>query len=174
MNDSLDSCRWWNRYRDRLTEDVTHRLDLYLRSLAPRGGSDRSRRVLDSVEALAANDVVDDVRVSVWGDRLCLDDAFATTEPGRMMLDTVERIQEWGGDDEASARSYFQEREVHNSITGAEYTVVVPPEMCLCIHLDTQLSGVFPARIDGHEYSIADYIDRVRALSDIDSQALWQ
>jgi hypothetical protein len=159
MTDQRPTRRWWSDYRETVRAADSHRIDVYLRSLAPAGTHDAYHEVLDRLDALSSAAVVDDVRINIWGRRICQDEAFTRTETGRHLLDVIAQFEDWGGEYDADSAPFFEQREVSSSITDTAFSVVVPPEICLAVRVDTALTGVFPTEIDGEPYSVRDYLD---------------
>ncbi len=157
---------WWERYRSDLASRETHRIELFVRSLAPVPGTHRRRASLvERLEELDASDRVDEFDVTILGEELCLCDTCRETAVGSDTLDSVQELREWGG--ENATPLAFDERRVDCSITGEEYTVLVPPTTCLAASVDDELQAVFPCRIDGRAYDVTDFVD---ALSHAETQ----
>lgn len=165
MTDDTTSRHWWNDYRQTVRAAESHRIEVYLRSLAPVGTHDAYHDILNRLDGLST---VDDVTVSIWGRRICQDETFTRTDVGRHLLDRIAQFEEWGSEYGASSSSFFEERDVSSSITETEFSVVVPPEMCLAIRTDSALAGVFPTEFGNESYSVMNFLDAAeRELEDV-------
>jgi hypothetical protein len=64
-------------------------LQVFVRSLAPNGGADRQRTVLDRLDKLTERDCIADYEVAVWGDAVARDSPLAETDAARSILDRI-------------------------------------------------------------------------------------
>lgn len=136
------------------TGEIT--LELAVRTLSPRGCQRRQNEVVRRLNALAERGVVDDVSVSVWGDRVATTTADAETDHGREVLDAVASFREWADDHGLSVDPFFETRESHSEFTGESYAALELPAMVLAEYRDGELSWVSPC-VDGEEaYTVGD------------------
>jgi hypothetical protein len=172
MNEYEPTRRWWNDYREAARAADSHRIEIYLRSLAPTGTHGAFHEILDRIDGLAAAGTVDDLTVAIWGRRICQDEVFTETNAGRQLMDTITQFEAWGSEYDADPAPFFEQREVCSSITDAEFSVVVPPELCLAVRVDSVLTGVFPTEIDDEPYSVRDFLDAAeREFEDVTPMA---
>lgn len=135
----------------------TYRVELYLRSLAPRATYERQETVLDRLDALAEQGRVESVSSTVWGDRIC-PSAALNHETGHAVLDDIGRLRAWADEHDASLAPFFEEREV-NSLAERAHTVIVPPVLCLTIHDGEGIRGVFPCVRGTETHTVADGLE---------------
>lgn len=157
-SEDLRATTWWDSYSSTVRAGKTHRAEILLRSFAPTpGGHDRRRRVFEELEAATGTHRLDGYDVTVIGEEFCLCESCIDTLPGTRLLETLTRLREY---DEGTAHSLsFVEREVDSTITGENYRILVPPELCLTVHVDDELEGVFPCSIEGTSFRAEDFLD---------------
>lgn len=136
--------------------DAAYRMELYLRSFAPSGASDRQRAVMEDLYRLHREGVAE-ADVTVWGGRISPRTA-AVTEEGRNYLDAIEAFRRWEAESDASLNGAFDER-TSETLVEEPHPVVVPPTMCLAVYEDDDLWGVFPCTRDGEDRTVADCLD---------------
>jgi hypothetical protein len=131
-------------------------LELAVRTLSPRGCKRRQDEVVRRLNGLVERGVVDDVSVTVWGERVATTTADAETEHGREVLDTVAAFREWAADHGRSVDRFFETRETHSEFTGESYAALELPAMVLAEYRDGELSWVSPC-VDGEAvYTVGD------------------
>ncbi|MHB9286492.1 HTH domain-containing protein [Halobacteriales archaeon Cl-PHB] len=149
---------WWESFQSTLAARESHRLELFVRSLAPVPGTHRQRtNLVKRLHDLAATGQVDAFDVTVLGEQLCLCDACLEAEVAQTVVDRLTELREWGG--ETATALGFQERTVDCSITGEAYTVLQPPTLSLAVYVEDDVAAVFPARIGGQTYDVADFVE---------------
>lgn len=158
--------RWQNDTARALASADGAHVDLYVRSmLPPPGAKDAQTDVLAGLWRAADGTPIDDVAVTVWGERICRCEACLRTQTGRAMLDTVREFEEWGESYDASATSFFERVRHESSLTGETYTGIVPPRVTAALYVEDSLSGVFPVRFGETAYSVTDFSHAISRLA---------
>lgn len=137
----------------------TTRVDLFVRSLSPRGARGRPSAVVDRLEELLAAGHIDEYSVYVWGAEVGLSTPAAGAGEGRAILDRVAAFRSWA-DRRGVALEGFDRRET-TAMTGETRTVLVLPVLALAEYADGELVGVAPRSGDG----AVTVEDRLAALS---------
>lgn len=151
----------WQESCSRSVRDAeTARLDVYLRSPAPTGG--RQREVLAEVIRLDGDGVVDESGAEVWGNRICPEQPYTETSTGAEFLAVVDEIERWSAQGDPDAITMFEQKTVQSSITDQTFDVIVPPHVCLTLTVDSVLSAVVPARVDGECVSATEFVATLR------------
>jgi hypothetical protein len=153
------------RQRAGLAPEAELTADLFLRSLSPPVSvHDTQVEFIDRLSELSAAGRLNDLRVSVWGDRLCLCETCAETGAGRAALDRVEEFEGWIDGFEADASLPFEQRVVSSEYAGSAQEVLVPPFVLLALYTDGDLVAVFPHSAAGERYSVGDALDSIDGL----------
>jgi len=135
------------------------RVELHVRSLAPRAGKRQQERVIDRLDRLESAGHVDELSVDVWGRQVELSSAAARTDAGRFVLDRVDAFREWAAETGRSVESFFRTRRVESTITDESYAALVLPSLTLAEYRDGDLAHVAPCT-DGDEVTtVADRLD---------------
>jgi|AntRauTorcE11898_2_1112593.scaffolds.fasta_scaffold34837_1 hypothetical protein len=134
-------------------------VELFVRSLAPNGAHERQQAIVDRLEQLEEDNRIDEVRSTVWGDRICPETA-TRLQDGRSLLQDIARLQTWAQAHDASLEPFFKERTVQSPCEDP-YTVIVPPVLCLAVSRDDELWGVFPCTKEGDTLSAMDGLDAI-------------
>jgi hypothetical protein len=138
-------------------------LELAVRTLSPRGCRRQQTEAIRRLNALADRGVVDDVSVTVWGERVATTTEEANTDHGREVLDAVDRFREWAGEYGLSVDPFFETTEVHSEFTGESYAALELPSMVLAEYRDGELHWVTPC-LDGEEaYTVGDRISMLES-----------
>jgi len=136
------------------------RVEVFVRSmLPPLGAKSCQEALIERFDELATESTLDGVSVSITGNRLCLCDTCSGTDAERDLLDRFADLDEWGAEYDATASSFFETKELDSSMTGETARALVPPRVSTALYCDGALSGVFPCRIEGREYTVADFAD---------------
>ena len=110
--------------------------------------------VIDRLSSLSADGKIADFRVETWPDEVALSEH---TEHSRV----VERYKTfllWASDHDRSISPPFERRTVA-PLVGESRDVLTLPIMCLAVHEDGSLCGVYP-HVDGDQtISVTDYLD---------------
>lgn len=164
-DETISKTAWWERYRTDVAAGKAHRIEVFFRSLAPSQGShDKRRRIIKNLGEADDASTIDGYDVNVVGEGMCLCDDCAETRLARHMHDRLSRLRA-GGSDVVEPLG-FRERSVDSSLTGENYTLLVPPEVSLAVYVDDALRGVFPAEVEGVSVSVVDFLD---AFTTVDS-----
>ncbi|QLH77786.1 hypothetical protein HZS55_10935 [Halosimplex rubrum] len=151
---------WMDATADRFESADERRVDVFVRSMLPPLGAKSSQEALIArLDELAAGSSIDGVSVTVTGNRLCLCETCAGTDAERSLLDRIAELDEWGEDHDATASPFFERRELDSAMAEETARALVPPRVTAALYCDDALAGVFPCRIGGREYAVADFAD---------------
>jgi hypothetical protein len=140
---------------------VPDELELCVRSLSPSVVRRPQQRVVERLERLAEGADLD-ADVSVWGERVCLDDEHQTTA-GRAIRERVERFRSWASENDRTLAPTFERRSHHSSLTDERYDDLVLPVMVLAEYCDGSLSSVAPSDGDDGVVTVLDRLNRLEA-----------
>lgn len=136
------------------------RIEVYVRSLQPRGDT-AQQRAFDLLDELVAEDVVEDYEVVVWGDRVPPTRDALRTRAGRFILDRVVVFQRWAEENDVSIEHAFEVRTVDSAITGHHYSELVLPQLVVAAVADDRLVDFAPVTVNGTHVSTLEFIDRL-------------
>ncbi|WP_436910118.1 HTH domain-containing protein [Halosimplex marinum] len=143
------------------------RVEVFVRSmLPPLGVKSRQEALIARLDKLTGESALDAVSVTVTGNRLCLCDTCSGTDAGGDLLDRITEFDGWGDEYDATASPFFETRELDSAIAGETARALVPPRVCTALYCDGALAGVFPCRIGGREYAVADFLDALDRFSE--------
>lgn len=143
--------------------------DVYLRSLSPPAGVHEGQTArIERLSTLSAAGRLGEVRVSVWGDRICLCETCTGTGAGRAALDRVEEFERWAEEADPAVTLPFERRVVRSRYTDSEQEVLVPPVMLLALYGGESLVGVFPHTAAGGQVPVEDAIAAIEAAGTSD------
>lgn len=131
-------------------------LTVYLRSSTPFPARERQEEVVERAERLADDELIADLRVRRWEDRVTVRngdevDAVATFEAFKDRAEAVGR----------SIEPFFQEHE------RGEAREVVFPVICIAVHVEEELRRVFPCRDEEGAYSVWDCLTALETDGDL-------
>lgn len=133
--------------------------DVYLRSLSPPAGvHDGQVARIERLSALSASGRLEEVRVSVWGARICLCETCTGTGAGRAALDRVEEFERWAESIDPPATLPFDRRVIRSNYTDSTQEVLVPPVVLLALYDRESLVGVFPHAAGDRQVPVEDAI----------------
>lgn len=135
------------------------RLELYVRSLLPRGCQGRQETTLRRLEELEASGAVDDVGVVVWGRGLDVSTDAPRTDAGEEIHRRVDAFQEWASDQGLSLRTCFSSRQVSSDITGEEYDALLFPSMALAAFREGAVEFVAPCTDGDAVCTVTDLLE---------------
>lgn len=142
-----------------LPDDVDLFVELNVRSLAPPTGTHAGQtEVIRTLSTLESAGVIEELRISVFGERICPCETCEDTRPGRVALDRVREYQRWAANFDTDASVPFDCRNLHSEIAETDYEVIVPPRISVGVYDDARLLGVFPCEIDGTVYTVSDVV----------------
>lgn len=98
---------------------------------------DRQVETLDSCES---EGTIDDLLLRSWPKEVTLSE----TSPYQEAIESVDRFDEWAERRGVSVRPPFRERTTTSQVTGETRELLVTPMLCLEVHVDDELVGVFP------------------------------
>lgn len=158
----------WRRDASRALERAEDaRVEVYVRSLLPPpGAKEAQHRVIGDLKRIVRDTGLGEVLVDVWGERLCLCEDCRRTEPGRVLLNRVRELRQWGAEYDASAGQSFERTTQESSVTGGRYEGIVPPRVTAALYVDGTLAGVFPARFGDETVSVSDFCEAIRLVAD--------
>lgn len=135
--------------------DVT----VYLRSSAPDVARDRQRAVLELIECLEGANVLEDVPIVRWPDRVHTPsdpDSEAAVACYDEFVDAV---------GSGALEPFFEERPA----TGSTQRVIVFPVICIAIRDRGELTGLYPHWSDGVHHSIERCLDALSAGAPVEN-----
>lgn len=136
-------------------EDDTVTLELYVRSLVPRGAGGRLDGILEDLSTLATRSRVDGYEVTVWGDAVGVDGPTSVTRPGAEALATVELFESWA--DEMGAD--FPVRETtRGTVADDPLRVLELPPVALAEYRGDDLTKVTPHLRDDAVTTVGDHV----------------
>ncbi len=141
------------------------RLELYVRSLLPRGGCEHQQAVLDRLRGLADGGAIDAFEVTVWG-RGFGPSAAAETDVGRELRELVETFSAWADERGLTLRPRFEPRPVRSRLADEEYDAVSFPAMALAAYRGDDLAFLAPCADDATTYAVRDVLDAFEAASE--------
>lgn len=139
-----------------MRKQVEVRVELYVRSLLPRGAHERQERVIEQLERLEAEDAVASFEVEVWGNRVGPSTAAARTGAGRAARERLETFVEWAQANDRSLRPCFETHAVASEFTETAYTAIEFPLMTLVEYEDNEIRHVAPCTDGTTTYTVSD------------------
>ncbi|MFC7194620.1 HTH domain-containing protein [Halosimplex aquaticum] len=101
---------------------------------------------------------LDNVSVTVTGDRLCLCETCTGTDAGSSLLDRVRELDGWGREFDASVSRFFETRELDSSVAGETARALVPPRVAVALYCDGTLAGAFPCEMGDATVATRDFV----------------
>lgn len=146
-------------------------LELYVRSLSPRGCRGCQAAVLDRLERLEADGVIDGYDVYVWGDGLCPASVAAETSRGERIVERIERFERWAREAGTSLDA-LRRTEVRSSFTDAVHTRIEFPALLLAEFDGERLRQVTPHTDAGTTRTVDDRLSALeRVGADVDPRS---
>lgn len=133
------------------------RLELYVRSLLPRGACESQEAIVDRLQELADEGAVDAVDVTVWGRGIATSTA-AATEVGRELQQRVEQFTGWAGERGLTLRPRFERRSVSSRLTDESYDAIYFPAMAVAAFRNDDLAFVAPSADGTTVYTVEDVL----------------
>lgn len=133
---------------------------LHLRASAPAAATRRQQTVLDRLRSLASDGVVPDLRVERWSSRVTVPSGGTDREPGPVAL--YEELEAAAERADARLEPFFETRKAVSGLlsTGPSADrVIVFPVVCLTIHRDDDVTGLFPCWKNGEHHSVEDGLE---------------
>jgi len=150
---------WLETTDDRFADAERRRVQVFVRSLLPPLGTKGTQEALiRRLDDLTAAEILDDVSVTVTGNRLCLCETCTGTDAGTNLLDSFNELNEWGGEFDASVAPFFETRELDASLTNETARALVPPRIAVALYCDESLAGVFPCEMGDSTLATADLV----------------
>ena len=143
-----------------MSDSPTPTVELFVRSLLPQGAAHRQEAVIDRLKRLERDDVIDDCRLVVWGDRIARESAAAQTSQGQYVLNRVAEFQQWALGNNVTLDSFYETREA-GSEPGEEYSTIILPVMGLAEYRHGELVQLAPSTHGDDVYTIQDHLDRI-------------
>lgn len=158
---------WMERTDERFAAADDRRVEVFVRSMLPPLGAKGSQEALiERLDDLADRSAIDDVSVTVTGNRLCLCETCTGTDVGGELLERVRELDEWGEEFDASTSPYFETRTLDSAVAGQTARALVPPRVATALYCDDALAGVFPCRMGESEYAVADFLEALDRFSE--------
>ncbi len=148
------------------------RIDLYVRSLAPRESRRQIEGVVERLERLADDGVLARYRVIPTGAELPATPADAVTEYGEYLLHRIAVFEEWAAASGRSLDTLFERRTVYSQFTDEEHDAVQMPTMVMAEYDGTALRFVAPCQADEERVSILDRLDALAVDAAVENEEL--
>lgn len=133
---------------DRFERADTRRVTVFVRSmLPPMGAKGPQEALIRGLQELETEGLIDEVSVTITGNRLCLCETCGRTDVGASLLDRVRELDGWGGEFDASVSRFFETRELDSSVAGETARALVPPRVAVALYCDGSLAGAFPCEM---------------------------
>lgn len=145
--------------RGSATERV--RVELYVRSLAPRGATESQQAVVSSIRRLEDEGEIAEYTVHVCGREIPATPAEMTTEFGEFLLNRVAVFSAWADRNDYSLGRLFDERTLESAFTDDRRETVVLPAMALAEYEGADLRFVAPCTIDGTTVTVWDRLEEL-------------
>lgn len=152
-------------------EQTEVRVELYVRSLLPRGAHERQERVIERLERLEAEEAVASFEVEVWGDRVGPSTAAARTSAGRTARGRLETFVEWAQANDRSLRPCFETHAVASEFTETAYTAIEFPLMTLVEYERDDIRHVAPCTDGTTTYTVSDRLRELERGVELESAA---
>jgi hypothetical protein len=137
------------------------RLELYVRSLAPRGRRSHQAAVLDRLQTLSMNDEIADYEVYVCGKRLPANPEETRTEFGAYLHNRIAVFELWAAQNEIPLESLFRRQRIDSTLSGESAPELIVPTMLLAEYEGTALQFVAPCETEHRSWSVADRLKRI-------------
>lgn len=145
-------------------------VELFVRSLQPAAGAGRQDRIVERLDRLAAEGVIADYEVTVWGRQASRASPLAETEAGRAVIEQIDAIENWAADAGVGVDSVFESRVVENELAGQSYVTTVLPQLLLAERVDGDLRFVTPHEREEGVCTVADRLARLEARADVSAE----
>lgn len=126
-------------------------VELYVRSLSPRGANGRQVDAMERLEELFQSGALSEYDVHVCGERLPATPAETRTEFGTYLLNRIAVFEQWAWHNNLSLDSTFERRHVESTVTDETYSEIVMPTVALAEYRGDALRFVAPATTDRGE-----------------------
>jgi hypothetical protein len=151
---------WMERTDERFAAAEERRVEVFVRSMLPPLGAKGSQETLiERLDDLAECSAIDDVSMTVTGNRLCLCETCTGTDVGGELLDRVRELDEWGEEFDASPSPFVERRTLDSAVANQTARALVPPRVATALYCDDALAGVFPCRMGESNYAVADFLE---------------
>ena len=134
-----------------MTEEAERpELTVYLRASTPWVARERQREVVERAERLVETDRIGDVTVRRWDDRVVVSNGPDAVDAHA--VEAFESFKRHAEEQNHSIEPFFQEHE------RTDGRLIVFPMICIAVHADDDLRGVFPCADDDRStvYSVWD------------------
>lgn len=136
-------------------------LELYVRSLAPRGRRSQQAAVLDRLQTLSMNDEIADYEVYVCGKRLPANPEETRTDFGAYLHNRIAVFELWAAHNDIPLDSLFRRQRIDSTLSGESEPELIVPTMLLAEYEGSSLQFVAPCETDTRSWSV---VDRVKTI----------
>lgn len=144
-------------------DSAVHTAELCVESLHPTGAQPQLETVIGRLRRLVRAGSLDGFDVTVWGDRIGVSTAAASTGAGESIRSAVEACQEWATEHGRTFRPCFDVRSTRDAITGEEYTVIDLPSMVLVEYVDGAIGHAVPSTDGTVTETVSDRLSALEA-----------
>ena len=138
-------------------------VELYVRSLAPRGALDRQQSAVQLIEQLAGEGRLSTYSVHVCGREIPATPGETTTDFGAFLLNRVAVFSMWADRNGYSLGRLFDRRTLDSTITDEHRETLVMPVMALAEYEGTDLRFVAPCSVDGTSLTVRHRLNELHA-----------
>lgn len=131
------------------------RLELYVRSLAPRDIRESQDQIFETLQSLEEADRISEFEVVVCGDCICPSSPTAATTIGQRLLDCYESINEWASEADRELVG-FEKRETSSMIRETTVESISFPKILLVEIRDGSVSFVAPSKSETEKTTVLD------------------
>lgn len=135
------------------------RLELFVRSLSPRGGRRRIEETVDRIARLEKTAAVSEYNVLITGKQFPATRADTVTETGVTLRNRVSRFTDWAEENGCSLDGLIQYNSVYSEYTGETHETIVMPTMAMAEFDGRKLQFVAPCRMGDERVTIESRLD---------------
>lgn len=147
------------------------RLELYVRSLAPRGRRSHQAAVLDRLKTLSMDGEIADYSVYVCGKRLPANPENTRTALGDYLHNRIAVFELWAAKNGIPLDSVFRRQRIDSTLSGESDPELVVPTMLLAEYEGSSLRFVAPCETNSRSWTVAERLKTLNKQEDPDETA---
>lgn len=148
-----------NGARQSTTRTSKKTIDLYVRSLAPRGQQTTQNAIINRLDELESMGAISAYTVHVWGRKVAPLSAAGQTEAGQFISDQVTAFETWADDVGRSLDSFFETQAVQSAYRDETHETSVLPAATLAEYEGDTLTFVAPSTDGDTSTTVHDRLD---------------
>jgi len=145
-----------------MTENRQNSLELYVRSLAPRTAIRPHIERIQTLETLAADDLVSEYTIHVIGDGIIHEEDYEGIPVAQHLTQRLAEIEAWAEENDASIPGIRTTTVSETRFNDMEYTVTMIPHKMVLEYTGGQLRFCSPAITDGELFSVDEHLADIR------------